>query len=875
MRKSFKLKPLAIAVAIAGTTLLSACLHNDSATTEAANVVSGSLFKGPIDNATVTLKDEEGNVIGTGTSTEGVFSITLADTLPTGAIFMESTGGSYTDEATGETVTPTTGLMTVFTGEELAAMMSAKEYAALTPETTVLSKLVKQKLDAGTAASTAISEAISTIESAYISDSNPTNGMVEGDTVLRKGNLTTALAATPQIALAKNRAISFSYQAENLGVSPDKVFDLIDNDVKDLGDGVFDGKDASGAALTVAAKDGSSIDLSKRDRASDVSIARQELFQNTMNRLSEGDLTDAEKEQLLSQLGGDGDMSTALTEQMQKRDQQLVDAQADLQAKLALTDLVELPVLSALADEDGDANNNAATYSLLAQKDVSVSVKLRKDNVLQDVSVNMLRYNGAQLPPMIIARKGEQVTANITNQLGEETTVHWHGFKIPAAMDGGPDNPIADAASFSPVLDLQQPAAPLWFHPHPHSKTGQQVYNGLAGIFIIKDGVTDQLEADNALPSGAYDIPLLIQDRRFSDADGDGTLDTMDYATSPMDLGMGMLGKHVLVNGVEFPKKSVETRQYRFRLYNVSNARTYNFALNNGATFKVIGTDGGLLATPVEKTSLLLAPAERAEIVIDFSGYSVGDKVALISKAFAGNQMGMMNGAMSGMGDMDSMTGMDGMNMSGMARMSDGGGTSGMGSGMSDMSMPNGSEFAVMRFDVTTAVTDPVTLYTALPTTAEINTRWAADVTSDTPSRQFVMAMGGMNNMQTTEVTSGSQMNGMSFTINGKSFDLNRVDETITTNGAITTEVWEVKNMSMMAHPFHAHAIQYQVLERNGEAASGIDLGWKDTVLVGPGETVKLVGKFDPNISYGKYMYHCHILEHEDNGMMGIFEVKQ
>ncbi len=868
----FPLKPLAIAVVISSSFFLTSCFHSSDSGTDEPTAILGSLFKGPIDNAQISITDESGNVIGTGTTSKGVFSITFKSAaLPNGAIFMESTAGTYVDEATGETVAPSTGLMTVFTRDELAVMIDSGEFAAMTPETTVLSKLVKKKIAAGDDAATAITAAIKVIEDNIIADTNPTGGMVSGDTVLRKGNLVTPLAASPQIALAKNRAISMSYQAENLGIAPDKVFDLIDNDAKDLEDGVFDGLDVNGAALTITDKAGVSIDLSKRDRGSDVSGARQELFQNTMNRLSQGDLSADEQAQLLSQLGGDGDMSTALKEQMEQRDQQIVDAQAQLKTQLALTDLVELPLLTAMTDEDGDTTNTSSTYTLNAQKDVPVTVKLRKDNALQSVIVNMLRYNSTQLPPMIVAKRGEAVLTNITNSLGEETTVHWHGFKIPAAVDGGPDNPIVAGGSFSPTLDLKQPAAPLWFHPHPHSKTGEQVYNGLAGIFIIKDDVTNQLEVDNKLPSGAYDIPLLIQDRRFSDANSDGVLDTMDYATSPMDLGMGMLGKHVLVNGVELPKQSVETRQYRFRLYNVSNARTYNFALNNGATFKVIGTDGGLLNAPVNKTSLVLGPAERAEIVIDFSSYAAGDKVMLISKAFSGNQMGIMNGAMGSMGSMGSMGGMGGMNMSGALRSAD----TGMGS-MGDMSMPNGAEFSIMRFDVTTIVTDPVALYTALPTSAEINTRWADTLTDTTPDRQFIMAMGGMNNMETTAVSgTAGQMNGMSFTINGKTFDLARIDETITTNGSVTTEVWEIKNMSMMAHPFHAHAIQYQVLTRNGAAAEGTDLGWKDTVLVGPGESVKLIGKFDPLISYGKYMYHCHILEHEDNGMMGIFEVLQ
>jgi len=180
-----------------------------------------------------------------------------------------------------------------------------------------------------------------------------------------------------------------------------------------------------------------------------------------------------------------------------------------------------------------------------------------------------------------------------------------------------------------------------------------------------------------------------------------------------------------------------------------------------------------------------------------------------------------------------------------------------------------------MRFDITKEATDEVTLYTSLPVNAEIATR--LDPTSainQGNSRKFVMSMyngqSGGSEMSTMDDTSNtnSTMN-MTFAINSKIFDPNRVDEFI---GAGTTEIWELKNISPMAHPFHAHAIQYQILDRNGVPATGTDLGWKDTFLVQPGETVRIIGKFEA-VNVGDYMYHCHILEHEDAGMMGYFRV--
>jgi len=268
-----------------------------------------------------------------------------------------------------------------------------------------------------------------------------------------------------------------------------------------------------------------------------------------------------------------------------------------------------------------------------------------------------------------------------------------------------------------------------------------------------------------------------------------------------------MTGDRVLVNGVEMPALEVATSQYRFRLYNASNARTYDFALDSGDDFYVVGTDGGLLNTPVLTDSIMLGAGERAEIVVDFRQLA-DRKIKLVRRTFTG------------------------------------------------------STVDIMRFDVNREVTDPVVLYTALPASAEVNTRLTeeqADVV-----RNFDMSMG---------MAPGG--GGLQFLINGLTFDINRVDESVA-SGAI--EIWSIKNTSMMEHPFHAHAIQWQVLDRGPSGgvlspASGIDLGWKDTVLVQPGETVRFIGQFDPVINTGLYMYHCHILEHEDAGMMGTFEV--
>jgi blue copper oxidase len=484
---------------------------------------------------------------------------------------------------------------------------------------------------------------------------------------------------------------------------------------------------------------------------------------------------------------------------------------AELTVHVNLPEFKYLPVLN---DEDGDPNNNAATYNLTVDANVDVEVVTPTGSW----TTPMLRYNSLQLPPVIVAKRGTQMTFNVDNNLAQPTTIHWHGFKVPAEQDGGPDAPIAVSGSRTYSFTLVQPAAPLWFHPHAHGSTATQVYNGLAGAFIVTDDISESLENNNHIPSGAHDIALLLQDRLFAADNGNGERALIYQAGGGGMMNMaGMLGDRVLVNGVELPGLDVETRQYRFSVFNGSNARTYDVALDDNATFTVVGTDGGLLNTPVLTDHIMLAAGERAEIVVDFSNYSVGDNVMLVSRSFsAGGMMG-------------------------------GGGA-----------LPNGAAFDIMQFQVSTQVTDNVTLYTSLPDNADINTRLTAE--NATVTRNFVMSM----NM----VMGG----GMQFLINGKLFDMNRVDEVVA-SGA--TEIWNISNTSAMAHPFHAHAIQWQILDRNGVPAAGTDLGWKDTVLVQPNENVRFIGRFDPEVNVGKYMYHCHILEHEEAGMMGIFEVQE
>ena len=481
------------------------------------------------------------------------------------------------------------------------------------------------------------------------------------------------------------------------------------------------------------------------------------------------------------------------------------------------TNTSSLHILPIMSDEDGSSTDAKATYTLTANKDVNVTIDTADGSFITP----MWRYNNNPLPLIIKANRGDKMTLNFNNKLEADSTIHWHGFKVPAKEDGGPDFPVKADESKTYSFTLDQPASPLWFHPHPDMQTGKQVYMGLAGVFLIEDNISKELERTKQLPSGEKDVVLLVQDRRFA-PEKDGVRE-LQYMNQDMDMD-GMLGDVVLVNGSQFPNLNVSTTQHRFRLYNVSNAKNYDFAFDDGREFMVVATDGGLLKNPVKLEHIKLGAAERVEIVVDFSNDAVGDSVKLISRAFEDDDMGM--------GDMN-------------------------GNNMNMGRSPNGTAVDIMRFDVTKAESDDITLYKTISSKAEISQRLDPSLADNAGAeREFVMTMKRGNGM-------------MSFVINNKVFDANRVDEFIQSN---STEIWTLKNDSPMAHPFHAHAIQYQILDRDGIPASGTDLGWKDTFLVKPNETVRIIGKFEP-VNQGDYMYHCHILEHEDAGMMGYFRV--
>ncbi len=215
-------------------------------------------------------------------------------------------------------------------------------------------------------------------------------------------------------------------------------------------------------------------------------------------------------------------------------------------------------------------------------------------------------FNGSYLGPTLRAERGEKVRVRIRNGLGEASTVHWHGMHLPARMDGGPHQMIAPGAAWAPHWTVDQPAATLWYHPHPHGRTEAHVRRGLAGLFLLDDADSRRL----ALPKryGVDDLPVVVQDVRFDGARLDGDRGLMQ--------NVGFLGDRTMVNGTLRPYREVRDELVRLRLLNASTARTYDFGFADGRDVALIGTDGGLLRRPVSLDRVQLSPGERAEIVV-------------------------------------------------------------------------------------------------------------------------------------------------------------------------------------------------------------------------------------------------------------------
>lgn len=439
--------------------------------------------------------------------------------------------------------------------------------------------------------------------------------------------------------------------------------------------------------------------------------------------------------------------------------------------------------------------------------------------VLNGDPASVTALPGSYLGPVLRVRKGQRLRVHFVNDLPEPSIVHWHGLLVPDAMDGHPRFAVGPGQSYSYDFPVINRAGTYWFHPHPDGLTGAQAYRGLAGLLIV----TDDEEKALALPQGDYDLPLVLQDRLFDSAN--------QLVYVPQSGGMmGFLGDRILVNGQVDFSAPIAARPYRLRLLNGSNSRIYKLAWRDGTPLTVIATDGGLLEQPLQRPFVMLAPGERVELWADFTGRNVGDDLFLDSLAFVG---AMGNGPIVG-----------------------------------PAAIPNGAAFPVARLRVARMEQSSETLPTRL---AHIERYREVDATNATQPRQVVI----------TQRMMAWLLNGRLFEMNGVAPDeVGRVSDLTAWEFVNTGGFGQWMGGYGMAHPMHIHGAQFQVVERqvlpqmraghDSVQAGYVDEGWKDTVLVMPGERVKVLFKF---AQPGLFLYHCHNLEHEDQGMMRNFRV--
>jgi len=457
------------------------------------------------------------------------------------------------------------------------------------------------------------------------------------------------------------------------------------------------------------------------------------------------------------------------------------------------------------------AQNPIIIPDTLIGNNFNLSVNNSTKSFYQDFSTNTIGINGNILGPTLIIWKGDVVTMNVSNLLNDTTTIHWHGLHVPAEDDGGPHTIILPGAVWQPQFTIKDNASTYWYHPHLHGKTAEQVTKGAAGFIIVRD----QEESLLNLPRryGVDDFPIVVQTRAFDNNKQFITKSELDSV--------------ILVNGTINPYLQTPAQIVRLRLLNGSTERTYNFGFTGNKQFYQIAGDGGLLDNPVELTRLLLAPGERAEVLINFTG--MGEQTIYLMSYASELPNGIIGARIAGI----------------------------MGGTLPNYTSNklNGANFNILKLAIVNPTSYPVT---TIPSTLIMNNPWNIILSNKTRTFTFT-ALGGMMNIEGP------------FFINGTAFNMETINFSTKLNNI---EIWEIKNNTGIAHPFHVHGLQFYLLDRNGTPVSMNERGRKDNVLVLPLETVRFITKFeDYTNSTIPFMYHCHLLTHEDDGMMGQFTV--
>ncbi|MDH2430345.1 multicopper oxidase family protein [Sphaerisporangium sp. TRM90804] len=403
-----------------------------------------------------------------------------------------------------------------------------------------------------------------------------------------------------------------------------------------------------------------------------------------------------------------------------------------------------------------------------------VPVQAAKLEIIPGLVTPALTYAGQFVGPTIRAKTGRPVKVTYVNELDRPVNVHLHGGHVPAVSDGHPMDLINPAGMRVYDYPNTQQGATLWYHDHSHGSEAEHVYRGLHGFYIVEDPSEQYL----GLPSGQFDVPIMLRNSQFDEV-GNLIWGHPDERTT------------ILANGRPQPYFPVQARRYRFRLLNASNERVFRLNMG-GRPITKIGSDGGLLPAPVQYTELVVASAERVEIVVDFAQLQ---RTRTPIYLYDGDT-------------------------------------------------------PILRFDVTPATSRDTSRVPSVLRPLPV-------LPAPVVERKVAMSFD----------ISGEIPVGL---MDGKPFDPNRVDMTIKRG---TTEIWEIHNAEAfpLDHTFHMHLVQFQVLSRNGGAPLPQDLGLKDTIHLAQDERVRVKAHFTTHL--GRYMYHCHYLEHSSIGMMAQMEV--
>jgi bilirubin oxidase len=467
-------------------------------------------------------------------------------------------------------------------------------------------------------------------------------------------------------------------------------------------------------------------------------------------------------------------------------------------------------------------------------------------NLLKGPENTLTTLTDSYLGPLMRFQTGQKIRIRLRNGLPEPTIAHWHGLHVPMLMDGHPMYAIDPGETFVYEFEMRNRAGLYFYHPHTHEATATQVYRGLAGAIIVNDDEEKALE----LPSGEFEIPIVLQDRSFNDAN------QLVYGGGMHARMVGFQGDHVLVNGRPDYAIDVASRAYRLRILNGSNSRIYKLAWDDASPITVIGVDGGLLEKPEEKPYVMLAPGERLDVWADFSGRSVGSKIVMRSAPFSGVSPSMARGMMGGMMAETALpVGGDYPLFS--VRVA-------RASGESSALPPRLARIDRLRPEDVANPGDPVPIaISEAPMAMLLNGRPYAD--NDALPRERIP----VDTLQLVEIFHDHGGMGM-----GMGMSMGRRMGMMGGMG--------MGGMMAMAHPIHLHGQQFQILSRSADDADPEDYatmsegfissGWKDTVLVTPGERVRIIKPFGD--FKGAFMYHCHNLEHEDMGMMRQFIVE-